>query len=152
MGRWGRWGRWGGWGRWIGKDRKLEGFYFFLSFSICLSFCHLSSFTFHLSSFVFRPRALVLANGALVISGGRPALNLWVSQDGFGKSWETYDIPTVHNRGVTDPSLAFCPEFLNATSAIGWEQSSGYTQLGALSTETGLVCYQRQLFRYRAVR
>eukprot|EP00750_Incisomonas_marina_P015026 INCI18056.4.p1 GENE.INCI18056.4~~INCI18056.4.p1 ORF type:complete len:393 (+),score=42.50 INCI18056.4:100-1278(+) len=44
-----------------------------------------------------RPRALVLPNGALVVAGGRPALSLWVSEDGFGDLWEQFDIPSEHN-------------------------------------------------------
>ena len=47
-----------------------------------------------------RPRAIVLPNGALVVSGGRPALSMWISVDGFGNSWKEYDIPTEHNRGI----------------------------------------------------
>jgi hypothetical protein len=45
-----------------------------------------------------RPQAAVLADGTRVVSGGRPALNVWESADGFGQSWVTYDIPTEHNR------------------------------------------------------
>ena len=67
-----------------------------------------------------------------------------VSEDGYGKSWEVIDIPAVHNELTTDPSRRFCPAFVNATAGLGWEQSSCYTQLGALSRNSGLVCYQRQ--------
>lgn len=91
-----------------------------------------------------KPRAVVLPNGALVIAGGRPALNMWVSADGFGKSWEFIDLPTVHNRLEPDPALRFCPAFANATVQLGWAQSSCYTQLGAVSSDTGIVCYERQ--------
>lgn len=91
-----------------------------------------------------RPRALVLPNGALVITGGRPALNLWISVDGFGATWQKFDIPTIHNSKMTDPVEKFCPQFENASSSLGWEQSSCYNQLGILSPESGLVCYERQ--------
>ena len=96
-----------------------------------------------------RPRAVRLGNGAVAIAGGRPALNLWVSPSGgmaagSGGDWETYDLPTLHNELIGDDSLKFCPAFCNATLELGWEQSSCYTQVGALDADTGLVCYQRQ--------
>ena len=94
-----------------------------------------------------RPRAVRLGNGAVAVAGGRPALNLWVSPSGGMASdgdWETYDIPTLHNEMIGDDSLKFCPAFCNATLDLGWEQSSCYTQVGALDVDTGLVCYQRQ--------
>jgi hypothetical protein len=86
----------------------------------------------------------VLPNGALVVAGGRPALNLWVSSDGFGVTWEEFDIPKVHNGLVPDPTLRFCPQFVDANLSLGWEQSSCYTQLATLSHNTALVCYERQ--------
>ena len=94
-----------------------------------------------------RPRAMRLGNGAVAVTGGRPALNLWVSPSGgmAGSSdWETYDIPTLHNEMIGLESLKYCPAFCNATLDLGWEQSSCYTQVGALDADTGLVCYQRQ--------
>eukprot|EP00039_Didymoeca_costata_P030433 m.29518 g.29518 ORF g.29518 m.29518 type:complete len:419 (+) comp8110_c0_seq1:134-1390(+) len=91
-----------------------------------------------------RPRATVLPNGALIIAGGRPALNMWVSPDGFGQKWITIDIPTEHNKLVTNSSLKYCDEFLNANSTLGWAQSSAYTQIVAVSNDEGLVCYERQ--------
>jgi hypothetical protein len=99
-----------------------------------------------------RPRAVVLPNGALVVSGGRPALSMWVSADGFGRRWEEHDLPTQHNRGLARglqarpaPIPPFCPEFENATDKrLGWMQSSCYTRLGVLAHDTGLVCYEMQ--------
>ena len=67
----------------------------------------------------------VLENGALLISGGRPGLNLWASPDGFGKTWESYDIPTEHNKLIADPKNKYCDAFLNANASLGWAQSSG---------------------------
>lgn len=46
------------------------------------------------------PKATVLGNGALLLSGGRPGVDLWVSADGFGKSWQRYSLPTYHNQLV----------------------------------------------------
>jgi hypothetical protein len=66
-----------------------------------------------------RPRALVLGNGALLLSGGRPGLGLWVSTDGFGKQWKSFDIPTEHNRLVADPAQKYCSEFLAANATLG---------------------------------
>jgi hypothetical protein len=67
-----------------------------------------------------RPRAIVLANGALVVSGGRPGLGLWVSADGFGRAWESSDIPTRHNQLMADqPALQFCDAFLSANATLG---------------------------------
>ena len=93
-----------------------------------------------------RPRAIVLPNGALIVSGGRPALSMWVSKDGFGHSWEEYDLPTEHNNGIIDQKLPrYCSEFLNATyKDLGWMQSSCYTRLGVVSNDTGIVCYEMQ--------
>ena len=85
-----------------------------------------------------------MANGALVVAGGRPALNLWVSADGFGDRWEKFDIPAVHNERTTDPQRKFCPQFVGANLSLGWEQSSCYTRLGALSDDSALVCYEKQ--------
>ena len=41
------------------------------------------------------------------MAGGRPGVDLWVSLDGFGKSWKRYSLPTFHNQlaaaqGVAD--------------------------------------------------
>jgi hypothetical protein len=92
-----------------------------------------------------RPRAIVLPNGALIVSGGRPALSMWISKDGFGKSWEEYDLPTEHNHGADEKLPQYCSEFLNATSKdLGWMQSSCYTRLGVISNDTGIVCYEMQ--------
>jgi len=92
-----------------------------------------------------RPRALVLGNGALVVAGGRPALNIWISAGGSVEGpWETVDIPTVHNSKVRDSADRFCNAFENATDALGWYQSSCYTELVALARDTGLVCYEKQ--------
>ena len=44
-----------------------------------------------------RPQATVLGNGALLVTAGRPGLDVWISTDGFGHSWEMYSIPTIHN-------------------------------------------------------
>ena len=38
----------------------------------------------------------------------RPGLNLWVSADGFGKRWATYDIPTEHNKLVSTAAQGTC--------------------------------------------
>ena len=34
------------------------------------------------------------------VSGGRPGVDLWISADGFGESWERYSLPTFHNQLV----------------------------------------------------
>ena len=90
-----------------------------------------------------RPRAVALSGGALIVAGGRPGLNFWVSVDG-GEHFETFDIPTLHNRLMTSEADRFCREFENATLSLGWAESSCYTQTIALSADTGLVCYERQ--------
>ena len=100
-----------------------------------------------------RPYLLTLPNGALVLSGGRPGLSLWVSADGFGKDWQTYDIPTEHNKLVSTAAQGcdgaqgcrFCDGFCNVTCkppcgagegiyAGGWFQSSGELSLLPLSS------------------
>ena len=98
-----------------------------------------------------RPRAVSLSSGATFIAGGRPALNLWVSADPSkstslvdADTWETFDIPTEHNKLIADPALQFCTAFENATLALGWAESSAYTQVLALSADSALVCYERQ--------
>ena len=57
------------------------------------------------------PRAVTLSTGPLLVSGGRPALRVWVSEDGTAQEWQTLDIPTEHNKLVADPALRFCPQF-----------------------------------------
>ena len=72
-----------------------------------------------------RPRMVTLPGGALIIAGGRPALNMWVQEAGDpAQPWTVVDIPTEHNKLVADPSQQFCPEFANATAALGWAESS----------------------------
>ena len=44
-----------------------------------------------------QPKMAVLGNGALLMTAGRPGLDLWVSADGFGQSWEMHSLPTKHN-------------------------------------------------------
>jgi hypothetical protein len=90
-----------------------------------------------------RPRVVALSGGALIVAGGRPALNFWVSMDG-GDNFETFDIPTLHNRFIPSEQGKFCPQFENATLALGWAESSGYTQALALSPDTAMICYERQ--------
>ena len=43
--------------------------------------------------------------------------------------WASYDIPTEHNKLVSDPALRFCSQFENAPldGSLGWTQSSGVT-------------------------
>ena len=60
-----------------------------------------------------------------------PALNVWESAGGFGKTWTQYDLPTEHNRIVADAERRFCADFENATLALGWAESSAYTTLVA---------------------
>ena len=91
-----------------------------------------------------RPRALVLVNGALLLSGGRPGLSLWASADGFGKTWEKYDIPAEHNKLINKPDHKFCDTFVNASMhpyTVHGAQSSAYTAIVPLANEYGLVCY-----------
>ena len=89
-----------------------------------------------------RPRALVLGNGALVVAGGRPGLSLWVSADGYGHTWQQYDLVTEHNKQAA-PSQRFCPQFENASLSLTWVQSTAYTQLLPLSDDSALVCYDQ---------
>merc|ERR1711907_371030 len=91
-----------------------------------------------------RPRAISLASGPIIVAGGRPALNVWVNQDGNAQKWEAFDIPTVHNHLISEQVLQFCPQFLNANLSLGWIESSAYTQVVALSPTVALVCYERQ--------
>jgi hypothetical protein len=91
-----------------------------------------------------RPRAVALPSGPILVAGGRPALNLWVNEAGDGKLWQTLDIPTEHNKLVTNPALKYCTAFESANMSLGWAESSAYTQTLALSPTVGLVCYERQ--------
>ena len=92
-----------------------------------------------------RPRALALPSGPILISGGRPALNLWVNEDGTAKQWQTLDIPTEHNKKMADPALKFCRAFENANMSLGWSESDGYTQILALSPTVALVCCEHYI-------
>ena len=96
-----------------------------------------------------RPRAVSLSGGATFISGGRPGLELWISQGAtaaatLGATWTTFDSPTEHNKLVKGPAQTFCKEFENATMATGFAESSAYTQALPLSADTALICYERQ--------
>ena len=115
-----------------------------------------------------RPSATVLGNGALLVSAGRPGLDLFISRDGFGATWERHSIPTVHNGLVASEgrpkSWGFCKAFLpvaaNYTFAgdpqpridtardggplLGWSQTSGYTAVTTLEDNVGLVCFDKQ--------
>ena len=69
---------------------------------------------------------------------------MWVSADGYGRKWESFDIPTQHNRLVSNKSEKFCDAFLDANATLGWAQTEGYTALAALSPRAAIVCYDRQ--------
>lgn len=114
------------------------------------------------------PAATVLPNGALLVSGGRPGVDLWVSADGLGDSWQRYSLPTVHNQQIATmghlPEWSFCEPYLlvalNHTFAgdptprvdtaadgaplSGWIASSGRVAVAALEHDVALVCYDRQ--------
>jgi len=91
-----------------------------------------------------RPRAAALSSGPILVAGGRPALNLWVNEAGDGDKWQTLDIPTEHNKLITDPALKYCAAFENANMSLGWAQTSAYTQTLALSPTVAIVCYEKQ--------
>lgn len=115
-----------------------------------------------------KPSATVLGNGALLVSAGRPGLDLFISRDGFGDSWERHSIPTIHNRLQVSEgkrtSWRYCEPFVSAAAnhtyagdpkprvdtafdggpLKGFTQTSGYTALTALDHDVGLVCYDKQ--------
>jgi hypothetical protein len=119
-----------------------------------------------------QPKATVLENGALLLTAGRPGVDLWVSPDGFGQSWQRFSIPTIHNDLVAAEShpadWKYCEDFLavaaNHTFAgdptakvdtlrdggplLGWAQTSGYNAVASLGgtakDATALLCYDRQ--------
>lgn len=115
-----------------------------------------------------RPQATVLGNGALLLTAGRPGVDLWISTDGFGKDWQRYSLPSIHNRLVArdakPTSWGYCDAFLpvaanhtfagNPTPRVdhlrdggpmhGWSQTSGYNAVVALEDDVGLVCYDKQ--------
>ena len=96
-----------------------------------------------------QPKATVLGNGALLVTAGRPGLDLWISVDGFGVSWERFSLPLIHNKLVASEGKpadwgycdAFLPIAANHTFAgdptprvdtladggpmHGWSQTSG---------------------------
>ena len=91
-----------------------------------------------------RPRAVALPSGPILVAGGRPGLNLWVNEAGDGEQWQSFDIPTEHNKLMKDPALKYCTPFENANMSLGWAASSAYTQTLALSPTAAIVCYERQ--------
>ena len=66
-----------------------------------------------------RPRLLLLGS-KLLLSGGRLTTEqqggvfLWVSDDGFGRSWRTTSLSFKHNQLESDPALRF-PDRVNTT-------------------------------------
>jgi hypothetical protein len=84
-----------------------------------------------------QPKAVVLPNGALLLTAGRPGVDLFVSRDGFGQSWQRYSLPTFHNQLVATQSEAVDWKFCDAYEAAaanhtfqddphkGWSQSDG---------------------------
>ena len=115
-----------------------------------------------------KPSATVLGNGALLVSAGRPGLDLFISRDGFGATWERHSIPTIHNGLVGSEgkpeSWGYCKAFVavaaNYTFAgdpqpkidtafdggplKGFTQTSGYTAVISLEPDVGLVCFDKQ--------
>lgn len=90
------------------------------------------------------PKLALLANGMLVVSGGRFGLFLWVSPDGAGASWVAFNVAAHHNAAISDPSLQFDAQFVNATANKGW--STSYTSIVPMrSVGEGslLYCYDR---------
>ncbi len=102
-----------------------------------------------------QPRAVVLDNGALLVTVGRPGVDLFVSADGFGRSWDRYSLPTFHNRLVDtqheEEEWKFCAAYEKAAANHtfqddphrGWTQSDGYNAIAAVGHDTALVCYDR---------
>ena len=102
-----------------------------------------------------QPRAVVLGNGALLLTAGRPGVDLFVSADGFGRSWKRYSLPTFHNELVEmqkeDEDWKFCDAYEKAAANhtfqddphMGWSQSDGYNAIAAVGHDSALVCYDR---------
>ena len=57
---------------------------------------------------------------ALLVTAGRPGVDLFVSADGFGRSWERYSLPTFHNRLVDtqheEQEWKFCAAYEEAAA------------------------------------
>ena len=88
-----------------------------------------------------RPRAITLNRfGVVLVSGGRPPLSVWATRD--GEHWTAFDIPSEHNR-LVPPVMRFCPEYSRGANDT-FQQSSGYTSINVLSSDSALVCYERQ--------
>jgi len=73
------------------------------------------------------------ANNTLIISGGRPSLNLWLADDGIGKTWHHVDLRTHHNN-------VCMPEERIAAEPT---QSTYYTELLEIAPNKLLCIYDR---------
>ena len=97
-----------------------------------------------------QPRAVVLPNGALLLTAGRPGVDLFVSHDGFGRTWSRYSLPTFHNQLVgvqkEDPEWKFCSAYEAAAANHtfqndahhGWSQSDGCEFAVLIFAQVGL--------------
>ena len=68
------------------------------------------------------PRCLRLGSGMLALSFGRPGLQLWLTNEPRGRTWQKFDLVAHHNQ-VSEPEHAI------RLSANGAALSTGYTAL-----------------------
>jgi hypothetical protein len=92
------------------------------------------------------PELVRTANGTIVLSTGRPGIDLWLSTDGRGKSWQSIDIVEHHNRSVSDPNARISsfdgPPSPYLTENTRW-QTTAYTGLVEVAPNRLLLIYDR---------
>ena len=92
------------------------------------------------------PELVRTANGTIALSTGRPGIDLWLSTDPRGTTWQSIDIVEHHNRCVTDPSARISAFDANPspylTENTRW-QTSAYTGLVEVAPNRLLLIYDR---------
>ncbi len=93
-----------------------------------------------LPAFSVKPALVRTANGTIVLATGRPGIDLWVSTDGRGTSWQRLDLIAQHNAWTEDPFLRISST--ESGQGIKW-QTTSYTQMVEVAPNRLLLIYER---------
>lgn len=92
------------------------------------------------------PKLVRLADGVIALATGRPGIDLWLSTDPRGQSWQSIDIVKYHNLAVSEPNERIS-SFPSKSSTYYSEnkrwQTSSYTGLVQVAPNHLLLVYDR---------
>lgn len=98
------------------------------------------------------PTLLRLQNGTLVLVTGRPGIDIWLSIDGRGDSWERIDLTAYHNSFFDDPTFNIVPvRVYDRETRHGADQTTGYSSAIEITPNRVLLVYDRIAFGWKPV-